>query len=307
MVIDMFEEFLFYLKGKGVSDLTIRNYVTSWQRFVRWIQQEQSQYMIEVNPVFATQKDISDFKKYLTQEGGGRDGQPAKPGTLQITFVHLNAIFRFFAEKGYIPNNPVQPVKKPPAARRMPKWLMRTEQNALLREVRNAGGKRDNAIILTLLRVGLRVQELCDLKKADLEMSERKGMAYIRAKGDKDREVPLNAEVRASLQAYLDERDDSSPYVFVSQRSEKCTTRAIQHLIEKYRARTQIKHLTCHALRHTFGHDLVTSDPPVPLDVVAMLMGHFKEDGTPNIEMTMIYTTPSYDDLKRAVESISWN
>ncbi|MFU1798585.1 tyrosine-type recombinase/integrase [Paenibacillus azoreducens] len=67
-------------------------------------------------------------------------------------------------------------------------------------------------------------------------------------------------------------------YVFVSQRSDKCTTRAIQHLIEKYRART------CHALRHTFGHDLVTSDPPVPLDVVAMLIGHSKKTEPPTLK-----------------------
>lgn len=303
----MFEEFLSHLNEKGVSDQTILNYVTSWKRFVKWLRQEQSQYVKEVNPVFATQKDIADFKRYLTNNGGGRNGQPAKPGTLQITFVHLNAIFRFYTDKGYIPDNPVQPVKKPPAARRAPKWLDRNEQNALLREVRNTGNKREYAIILTMLRVGLRVQELCDLKKIDLGMSERKGMAYIRAKEDKDREVPLNAEVRSAIQAYLHEREDDSPYVFVSQRSGKCTTRAIQHLVEKYRTRTQIKHLTCHSLRHTFGHDLVTADPPTPIDVVAMLMGHFKEDGTPNIQMTMIYTTPGYDELKKAVESISWN
>lgn len=34
-------------------------------------------------------------------------------------------------------------------------------------------------------------------------------------------------------------------------------------------------------------------------------MGHFKKDGTPNIQMTMIYTTPGVEDLTAAVESIS--
>ncbi|WP_161487896.1 hypothetical protein [Paenibacillus glacialis] len=36
----------------------------------------------------------------MLQEGG-RYGQPAKPSTMQLAFVQLNAIFRFFAEKGY--------------------------------------------------------------------------------------------------------------------------------------------------------------------------------------------------------------
>ncbi|MFF3925864.1 tyrosine-type recombinase/integrase [Paenibacillus lactis] len=62
--------------------------------------------------------------------------------------------------------------------------------------------------------------------------------------------------------------------------------------------------LSCHGLRHTFGHDLV--DAGNDLQNVAMLMRHYKEDGTPNIEMTMIYTTPGTEDLEAAVESISW-
>ncbi|ULO04833.1 tyrosine-type recombinase/integrase [Paenibacillus sp. 19GGS1-52] len=60
------------------------------------------------------------------------------------------------------------------------------------------------------------------------------------------------------------------------------------------------QHLTCRSLRHTFGHDLLAASND--LQKVAMLIGHYKEDGTPNIEMTMIYTTPGAENL----ESISW-
>ncbi len=36
-----------------------------------------------------------------------------------------------------------------------------------------------------------------------------------------------------------------------------------------------------------------------------MLMGHYKENGTTNIEMTMIYS-PGTEDLEAVMESISW-
>ncbi|MCY7487788.1 site-specific integrase [Paenibacillus alvei] len=108
------------------------------------------------------------------------------------------------------------------------------------------------------------------------------------------------------MESNLKERKDDSPYVFSSQRSKKMSVRGVQHMVGKYRVRTKIEHLSCHALRHTFGHDLVTANPPVPLDQAATLMGHFKDDGSPNIVMTMIYTTPSIEDLEAAVESISW-
>ncbi|RUT38708.1 hypothetical protein EJP82_26715 [Paenibacillus anaericanus] len=299
----MFNKFLDQLRQLGKSDKTIQNYVSTWSAFEKW--------MLVSDPVlkdagYATQKDVADYKRHM-QLQGGRNGQPAKPSTMQLTFVQLNAIFRFFAVNGFIPDNPVGPIKKPPAARRLPKWLSRNEQNLFLRELRDNRGKemkRDYAIALTMLRMGLRVHELCDLQISDLTMSDRKGAAYIRGKGDKDRELPINSELRAAIQAYLQERDHDSPYVFVSRRSPKFTVRGVQHIIENYRYRTKIKTLSCHALRHTFGHDLIAAGND--LQKVAMLMGHYKEDGSPNIEMTLLYTTPGVEDLEAAVESISW-
>lgn len=296
----MFDDFAHHLDQSGITDRTIANYKATWSTFRKWMLQTDPNLQ---DAGFATQKDISDFKRYIT-DFGGKKGRPAKPSTLQLTFVHLNAIFRFFAEKGFIPDNPVGPIKKPPAARRTPKWLSKNEQNALLREVRNSGSKRDYAIIVLQLRAGLRVHEACDLQLDELKMSARAGNVYVRGKGDKDRQVPLNAEVRSAMQSYLNERSDSSPYVFVSQRSMKLSVRGVQHMIERYRERTRIPHLSPHALRHTFGHDLIVAKND--LQQVATLMGHFKTDGTPNIEMTMIYTTPGVEDLEAAVDSISW-
>lgn len=296
----MFGLFEKQLRQSGVSERTISNYISSWSKFEKWMKDSDPDLK---DAGEATQKDISDYKRYMLLSGG-RGGQPAKPSSMQLTFVHLNKIFRFFAEQGLIPDNPVGPIKKPPAARRSPKWLSRNEQNAFLREVRGQNSKRDYAIVLLMLRAGLRVHELCDLLKSEVTMSARAGSVYVRGKGDKDRVVPLASEVRSALLSYFEERDDESPYIFVSQRSKKLSVRGVQHMVENYRKRTGFDHLTCHALRHTFGHDLISAGND--LQQVAMLMGHYKEDGTPNIQMTMIYTTPGMEDLTTAVESISW-
>ncbi|MBE7901122.1 tyrosine-type recombinase/integrase (plasmid) [Paenibacillus polymyxa] len=296
----LFEKFIQHLQESGLNDRTIQNYKATWSKFWKWMLETDTDLD---DPGLATQKDIADYKRYML-DFGGRGGRPAKPSTMQLTFVHLNAIFNYFASQNLIPDNPVGPVKKPPVARRTPKWLSRNEQNTFLREVRKDGSKRDFAIVVTLLRAGLRVHELCEMMKTELSINPRSGSVYIRGKGYKDREVPLNAEVRSALESYLADRTDDSPYVFVSQRSKRLAVRAVQHLVEKYRRRIRIEHLTCHALRHSFGHDLVVSK--IDLQQVATLMGHFKEDGTPNIQMTMIYTTPGVEDLTAAVESISW-
>ena len=44
----------------------------------------------------------------------------------------------------------------------------------------------------------------------------------------------------------------------------------------------------------------------VSLDVVAMLAGHITATGQPNIKTTVIYTTPGEQDLRFAVERLSW-
>lgn len=296
----MFDAFVQHLDQSGISDRTIANYKATWSKFQKWMFQTDPDLK---DAGLATQKDIADFKRFMI-DFGGRGGQPAKSSTMQLTFVHLNAIFNFYVECNLIPDNPVERVQKPPVARRTPKWLSRNEQNAFLREVRKGASKRDYAIVILMLRAGLRVHELCDLLKTEVTMSQRTGSTYIRGKGYKDREVPLNSEVRSALESYLMERTDDSPYVFVSQRSKKLSVRGVQHMVEKYRDRTKIDHLSCHSLRHTFGHDLLAAGND--LQKVAMLMGHFKNNGEPNIQMTMIYTTPSVEDLESAVESISW-
>lgn len=295
----MFGLFKDQLRQSGVSERTITSYVSTWNKFEKWMK-ETNPDLIDAGS--ATQNNIADYKRYMIFFGG-REGQPAKPSTIELMFVHLNATFRFFAEQGLIQTNPLESIQKPPAPIRSPKWLSLNEQNKILREVRWQNKKRDLAIVLLMLRAGLRVHEVCDLMKNELSLSAGSGSAYIRGEGaKKGRVVPLNSQVCSALQRYFDERDDISPYVFISQRSKQLSIRTVQHLIKNYRKRTKIEHLTCHALRHTFGYNLVSTGNA--LEEVARLIGHFKEDGTPNIKMTIIYSASYAEDLTPTMESI---
>lgn len=292
------ERFLEYLKGeKNASDLTLRQYRSSFNRFARFLDPHTPPSTPQGGLGLATQLDIKNFKTWATNN--------LKPNTVRQTLTHLKAYFNYLVRLGVIPDNPVEHVDPVTTSRTIPKWLNRNEQNTLFRTVRGHGDLKELAIISTLKNTGLRVQELCDLRPQDIEIGERKGKVIVRkGKWNRYREVPLNKEVRKMLTQYLHNRDTMSPFLFPSQRSEQMTTRAVQHIIAKYRDLTGIDHLTAHALRHTFGHELVVNK--VPLDVVARLMGHIKNNGLPNIEMTLIYTQPGEDDLQRAVEELSW-
>lgn len=315
--------FLDGVRARGVDDKTLTSYITSFNRFQnfmseREIESEHSSTPHHggaggyLTPILATQKDVSNFKKWLVAH--------YKNATVCLTLRHVNALFNWAVKAGHMVDNPMKYIERPATAPAVIKWLSEAEQNAVLREARRvkcaidttptdkqvASQLREYAIVMTFLRVGLRVEELCDAMVADLTITPHKGSIYIKGKGDKDRTVPLSKEVRGVLTRYLESRKDNpSPYLFPSQRSPQSTTRAIQHLVESYRDRLQMPHLTCHTLRHTFGHELAAAH--VPLDVIAKLMGHFKKDGSPNIAMTMIYTTPGMADLENAVELIAWD
>lgn len=196
----------------------------------------------------------------------------------------------------------IQPVKQ---GRRPPRWLDRKEQWALLRQVQKEKKPRDIAIVSMLLHAGLRVEELCHLRLEDVEISERKGKVIIRhGKGGKWREVPLNRDVRKALEEWVEVRSSSGPWLFVSTRAEQMTTRAVQFVVRKYGQQAGLEQCTPHALRHTFCHELAVKG--VPLDVIATLAGHMTADGCPNIATTAIYTTPGDQDLRRAVDQLSW-
>ena len=316
-------DFMATLSARGVDHKTLTSYETSLNRFQTFMSECEFDGALSSTPhprgtgglpalILATQKDVSNFKKWLVAH--------YKNATVCLTLRHVNAFFTWAVKAGHMVDNPLTYVDKPAKAPSIIKWLTEDEQNALLRETRRVkcalGGVpsesqtnaqlREYAIVLTFLRADLRVAELCDAKIADLKITPNKGSIYIKGKGDKDRTVPLNKELRNVLTRYMESRKDNpSPYLFPSQRSEQSTTRAIQHMVDTYRDALQLPHLTCHALRHTFGHDLAKAG--TPLDVIAKLMGHFKKDGTPNIAMTLVYTTPGMADLEKAVESISWN
>jgi len=112
------------------------------------------------------------------------------------------------------------------------------------------------------------------------------------------RKVPLNADVRKALKAWLEVRPEvDHDFLFVGQKKGPLGVQGIQRMVRKYARLAGLEGVTPHALRHTFGKNLV--DAGVSLDRVARLMGHS------SLDITAIYTRPGPEDLENAVERIA--
>jgi site-specific recombinase XerD len=132
--------------------------------------------------------------------------------------------------------------------------------------------KRDRAMFLLMLRCGLRIGEVAELRLADLYLDEDYPRLVVRGKGSKERGVYLSKQAEFILREYFAERlAVKSDFVFLSYLEDGLSTTAIHDRLLKYRELADVK-LTAHRLRHSFANDLLNADAPITS--IQKLMGH---------------------------------
>jgi len=84
-------------------------------------------------------------------------------------------------------------------------FLTEEEAQAMLRvpDRRTLKGKRDYAILLTLLTTGLRKAEICSLKVEDLKTYRNQAVIDVIGKGKKFRRIPMKTETLFAIQDYI--------------------------------------------------------------------------------------------------------
>jgi site-specific recombinase XerD len=157
--------------------------------------------------------------------------------------------------------------------------------------------KRDIAIFELMINTGLREAEVCNLQLSDVIISDRKGTVIVRSgKGEKYREIPLNAIARKAISDYLEVRQDKSDYLFVSNKSGCLSRSQLYRIIRKYSDIARVKAYP-HMLRHTFATKLLR-ESNIDLVTVKELLGHA------SINTTAIYTKANRNDMEKAVETL---
>jgi integrase/recombinase XerC len=221
-----------------------------------------------------------------------------QPATVNRRLAALRRFFQWAKAVGLAKELPTENVKGVTSSPRAPRWLEKRDVDRLIRTVERHGTTRDLAIVLILRHTGIRVSELSNLTLSDVETSERKGSLTVRSgKGGKFRVLPLNVDARRAIASYLEVRPTvSTDRLFVGQRGEGVSSRAVELLVSKYARLANLEAVTPHTLRHSFGKHAL--DAGADLVSVAALLGHER------LETTAVYTTPSQRDLERVVEKL---
>ena len=143
-------------------------------------------------------------------------------------------------------------------------------------------------IIKLLYGTGLRVSEIINLKKQDINFDE----SLIRinlGKGRKDRFVKLPKSIIEELRSFS--KIGNSKYLFESQKGGKLASKTIQLILSNNAKKTKIKkRVYPHLLRHSFATHLLENG--TDLRLIQKLLGHS------SVKTTQIYTQISQASIK---------
>jgi len=150
-------------------------------------------------------------------------------------------------------------------------------------------GRRNHALLLTVVQTGLRLSEITSIRQQDVSLG--KG-AHIRCegKGRKERCTPLAKSTVIVLKQWIREQGESDGprILFPSVRGGRLSADAVQHLVGKYVAMARKtcsaladKRVSPHVLRHTTAMELLQSG--VDRSLIALWLGH------ESVETTQIY------------------
>ena len=187
-------------------------------------------------------------------------------------------------------------------------FLTEEEADAILRvpDRRTLHGKRDYAILLTLLTTGLRKSEICSLKIGDLKTYRNQPVIDVIGKGQRFRRIPLDSKTLVAIQDYSKANGNGTnpdhPIFYTLGKhgpyeGKPLTPKAVDCLIKSVATKALIKkRIHPHVIRHTFATTLL--DKGNDLRTVQALMGHS------HIRTTEAYLHSTDDRKVEAIQSL---
>jgi len=269
---DYLRTYLETIRQNGKSEGTIDQYQLHISRMLAYIGKDVQQI------------EDDDLIDYLHRYKQIRQVSGRYLNNMRLVF---NSFFRWLQRRKVILRNPVdglepikyrQTVKKPLSPEELEKVRCACEQ------------ERDLAIVEFLYSSAVRVSELTRLNREDIRWESDDVM--VLGKGNKEREVYLNARAHLHLRQYLDSREDDNSALFVTARAphERLTRAGVEYIIAGLGRAAGVENVHPHRFRRTAATDLLRMG--MPIEQVQELLGHVK------IETTRIYCTVTREQVR---------
>ena len=281
--LELIEEYKKFISfEKRLSPSSVKNYLRDINELVKLDKnKELKSYTLE---------DIR--KNIATLHSKGLGGN-----SLSRLISSWRGLFNFLIHQYKFEKNPTLGIKAPKSKKLLPQTLS-VDQTLKLVDINDDSflGVRDHAILELFYSSGLRLSELVNINKNDINFED--GIISVLGKGNKERVVPLGSFASKAIKKWLGLREKiiglacETDILFLRKNGKKLSPRAIQYRLKFWAIKQGIpENIHPHLLRHSFASHLLQSSQD--LRAVQELLGH------ENISTTQIYTHLDFQHLAK--------
>ena len=272
---DLIEEFIDAKRVEGCSERTLKEYRISAVKLVNYYQDKTLRKI--------TTDDVRNF--LMNYQGINNCSNT----TIDNHRRNLSSFFAWLEAEDYILKSPMLRIHKI-KTKKVVKKIISDEDIEILRD--NCKDIRDLAIIDLLYSTGIRVGELVNLNKEDIDFENRE--CIVIGKGNKERTVYFDAKTKLHLMNYLKVRKDNNPALFVSldKPYDRLNISGVEVRLRKLGRSLGLDKIHPHKFRRSMATRAI--DKGMPIEQVQQLLGHNQ------IDTTMCYAKVMDENVKYA-------
>ena len=254
------EQYLRHKYRRNCKANTLRQAATSLEQFLSFFANRGNTVLEQLS-----REDIEAFVEDMQDRG-------LKPTTVNTRLRNVYAFVRYLIiEYRSFDWGLMERKVKLKMPDRLPRAIDPQHLDQLLAAIDNC---RDRALILLLLRSGMRIGELLNCQLEDIDLTEQKIFIYESDKTSVGRVVYYSADAQQALLAWLQVRDPYRQYLFYGHKDKPLSYEAARCIFKKClpKAGLQYSSYSLHCLRHSFATDLLNAT--MPLECLRELLGH---------------------------------
>ncbi len=220
--------------------------------------------------------------------------------TINLKISAISGFCRFLVKRGHLKANPVDSIPRPKKSHPIPEFYT---QDSLLdyfntplpdSSYRNV---RNRMVVSMLYTTGMRRAELASLTIGDVDFDRL--VIRVCGKGDKMREIPVEASFIAELKSYLEVLNETFPdlenrHLFLTNSGQPFYLSFVNKVVkeELQGAAGILGKKSPHKLRHSIATHLLNNG--ADLNSIKEVLGHS------SLAATQVYTHNSFEQLKKA-------
>lgn len=256
---DLVEQYLRHMYRRMYKASTVEHAYNVIVLFLNYLQKSNRGPLRKI-----TKDDIEAFVEH-------EQDRKMKLSTVRLRLACVRAFLRVLIEQGELG----QEVLTRRIMIKLPQSLPRAIDPQDLKKLLSAiTGVRDRALVLVLLRTGMRIGELLSTTVNDLNMEEQKILIYAAPKTGGGRVVYFSEDAKSALDAWLSKKDPHRPHLFYANRRTAMTYSGAREIFVKGIEKAELSHkgYSLHSLRHTFASELLNAG--MRLEYLQKLLGH---------------------------------